>query len=196
MEHADALDTDVQKIEAMLDDIYSGVGQMAEMVTHLQDFTRLDQTKAQHTDITATLRSVAYIARSVIPNQVELIEAYHDAPEIECDASQLNQVFLNLINNAAQAIAGDGKIWVRTQTTPEGDVQIEIEDTGSGIAADVLPNIFNLYYTTKVQGEGVGMGLHIAKDIIDQHGGKIEVRTEEGKGSVFTVTLPANLVRN
>lgn len=70
----------------------------------------------------------------------------------------------------------------------------EVEDTGSGIPADVLPNIFDLYYTTKEQGDGTGMGLHIAKDIIDQHGGKIEVQTQEGKGSVFTVTLPANLV--
>lgn len=124
LELPDASDT-VQKIEAMLDDIYSGVGQMAELVTHLQDFTRLDQTKTERADITETLRSVAYIARSVIPNQVELIEAYRDVPLIECDASQLNQVFLNLINNAAQAIAGDGKVWVRTRTTPEGDVQMK-----------------------------------------------------------------------
>ncbi len=131
----------------------------------------------------------------MIPNQVELIEAYNDVPPIECDISQLNQVFLNLINNAAQAIAGDGKIWVRTQTTPQGDVQIEVEDTGSGIPADIVPHVFDLYFTTKPQGEGTGMGLHIAKDVVDQHGGKIEVRTEEGKGSAFTVTLPAHLVK-
>ena len=86
---------------------------------------------------------------------------------------RLNQVFLNLINNAAQSIVGGGQIWVRTQTTPQGNVQIEVEDTGSGIPDDILPHIFNLYFTTKLQGEGTGMGLHIAKDIIDHHGGKI-----------------------
>ncbi len=193
LELPDASDT-VQKVEAMLDDIYHGVGQMAELVTHLQDFTRLDQTKTEWADITTTLRSVVYIARSVIPNQVELIEAYNDVPQIKCDASQLNQVFLNLINNAAYAIAGGGKIWVRTQTTSEGNVQIEVEDTGAGISADVLPHIFDLYYTTKAQGEGTGMGLHIAKDIVEQHGGKLEVQTTEGKGSVFSVILPVGLV--
>ncbi|ETX04663.1 sensor histidine kinase [Candidatus Entotheonella palauensis] len=196
LEQIHALDTDVQKISIMLDDIYNGVGQMAEMVTHLQDFTHLDQRKWQEADINNTLRSVVYIARSVISSQVELIEIYYDVPLIECDVSQLNQVLLNLINNAAQAIVGDGKIWVRTQTTPQGGVQIEVEDTGYGISADILPHIFDLYFTTKPQGEGNGMGLHIAKDIIDQHGGKIEVQTEDGKGSVFTVTLPANLVHH
>ncbi|ETW92978.1 MAG: hypothetical protein ETSY1_41265 [Candidatus Entotheonella factor] len=196
LEHIDALDTDVEKISSMLDDIYNGVGQMAEMVTHLRDFTHLDQRQRQDVDVTHTLRSVVYIAKTVISNRVELIEAYHDVPRIECDVSQLNQVFLNLINNAAQAIVGHGTIWVRTQPTPQGGVQIEVEDTGCGIADDILPCIFDLYFTTKPQGEGTGMGLHIAKDIIDQHGGKIEVQTVYGKGSVFTVTLPASLVHD
>ncbi len=196
LETIDALDIDVQTITDMLDDVYNGVGQMAEMVTHLRDFTRLDQSKTQSVDLANALHSVAYIARSVIPNRVELIEEFGDVPQIAYDVSQLNQVVLNLINNAAQAISGDGKVWLRTQATSEGDIQIEVADTGAGIPANLLPKIFDLYFTTKPPGAGTGMGLHIAKDIVEQYGGRIEVQTQEGQGSVFTVTLPARLAQH
>lgn len=189
--HIDAMDIDVQILEAMLDDVYSGIGNMAEMVTHLKDFTRLDQSKMQHVDLNQALHSVVYLARSVVPSRIEMHEDYSDLPTIECSVSQLNQVFLNLITNAAQAIPEAGQVWVRTRTTATGDVQIEVEDTGSGIPAHLLPKIFDLYFTTKERGEGTGLGLHIAKDIVEQHRGTITVHSQEGVGTTFTVTLPA-----
>jgi two-component system, NtrC family, sensor kinase len=195
LQEIEACDVDVSTINAMLGDVYNGVCNMAEMVTHLQDFTRLDQSKTQSADLNKALQAVVYMARSVLPNRVELIEDYGQIPQIVCDASLLNQAFLNLINNAAQAIPGPGKVWVRTRATPDQGVQVTVEDTGSGIPADVLPKIFDLYFTTKPQGKGTGLGLHIAKDVVEQHGGRIDVRTQEGKGTVFTITLPAKTAK-
>ncbi len=190
LQHLEAMAIEMPTLEAMLTDVHDGIVNMAEMVTHLQHFTRVDQGAYQRVDLNQALHSVVYISRSVIPTCVEVIEEYGNIPPIDCHPSQLNQAFLNLIMNAAQAIPEAGKVWVRTRATLEGGVQIEIQDTGCGIPEDILPKIFDLYFTTKEQGEGTGMGLHIAKDIVEQHQGIISVQTEAGKGSSFTVTLP------
>ncbi len=190
LQHLEAMAIEMPTLEAMLTDVHDGIVNMAEMVTHLQHFTRVDQAAYQRVDLNQALHSVVYISRSVIPTRVEVIEEYGNIPPIDCHPSQLNQAFLNLIMNAAQAIPEAGKVWVRTRATLEGGVQIEIQDTGCGIPEDILPKIFDLYFTTKEQGEGTGMGLHIAKDIVEQHQGIISVQTEAGKGSSFTVILP------
>ena len=180
---------DVAMLQEMLADVLDGIGQMSEMVVNLRDFTRLDRSATANADLNKSLHTVAYIAKTVIPKNIELIEDYGDVPEVECNPSQLNQVFLNLINNAAHAIDGPGRIMIRTMAA--GDrVRIEIHDTGRGIPDDVLPHIFELYFTTKPAGEGTGLGLAIAKDIVTQHGGDIEVTTGAGAGTTFVVTLP------
>ncbi|MDP2018514.1 sensor histidine kinase, partial [Hydrogenophaga sp.] len=102
---------------------------------------------------------------------------------------QLNQVFLNLINNAAQAIQGTGTITVSTQVDPRF-ITVSIRDTGAGIPADVLPRIFEAYFTTKPDGEGTGLGLAIARNIVEEHGGDIQVSSEVGVGTEFRVRLP------
>lgn len=193
LEHIDALDTDVETLAMMLDDVQQGVENMAEMVTHLKDFTRLDQGNVQMADLNQALHSVVYLARSVMPNRVEVVEEYSALPHIECTVSQLNQVFLNLITNAAQAIPDSGTVWVRTRPTAAGGVQIDVQDTGGGIPKEILPKIFDLYFTTKARGEGTGLGLHIARDIVEQHHGTITVQSQEGTGTVFTITLPAKI---
>jgi signal transduction histidine kinase len=180
---------DVTMLQEMLADVLAGIDQMSEMVVNLRDFTRLDRAATTRADLNKSLHTVAYIAQSVIPKNIELVEVFGALPEVECNPSQLNQVFLNLINNAAQSMEAGGKITVRTEAV--GDrVKIEVEDTGRGIADDVLPRIFDLYYTTKPAGEGTGLGLSIAKDIVTEHGGEITVRTKLGQGSTFTVLLP------
>lgn len=194
LEHIEALDTDVETLTMMLDDVEQGVENMAEMVTHLKDFTRLDQGNLHLADLNHALHSVVYLAKSVMPNRVEVMEEYSEIPHIECTVSQLNQVFLNLITNAAHAIADTGKIWVRTRPTAAGGVQIDVQDTGSGIPEEILPKIFDLYFTTKPRGEGTGIGLHIAKDIVEQHHGTLTVQSQVGQGSVFTIILPAKMV--
>ena len=180
---------DVAMLQAMLADVLEGIEQMSEMVVNLRDFTRLDRAATANADLNKSLHTVAYIAKTVIPKNIELVEEFGELPDVECNPSQLNQVFLNLINNASQAMDGPGKIIVRTAVA--GDkVRIDVQDTGRGIPDDVLPHIFDLYYTTKPAGEGTGLGLPIARDIVTQHGGDITVSSKAGVGTTFTVMLP------
>jgi two-component system, NtrC family, sensor kinase len=110
---------------------------------------------------------------------------------LECNISQLNHVFLNIIMNAAQAIDGHGRVKVSTAVF-DGCVCVAVKDNGAGIAPEILPHIFDAYFTTKPAGgvAGTGLGLSIAKDIVEQHGGKITVKSIVGKGSTFVVYLP------
>jgi len=182
-------DVDVDMLQQMLGDVLEGIEQMSEMVVNLRDFTRLDRASVASADLNKSLHTVAYIAKSVIPHDILVVEEFHPLPEVECNASQLNQVFLNLINNAAQAIDGSGRITLRTEADGE-QVRIEVEDTGRGIPPEVLPHIFDLYFTTKPAGQGTGLGLAIARDIVTQHGGEIRVDTRLGAGTTFIITLP------
>ncbi|NMG31378.1 ATP-binding protein [Aromatoleum evansii] len=180
---------DVTMLQEMLKDVLGGIDQMSELVVNLRDFTRLDRAATTNADLNKALHTVAYIAQTVLPKNIELVEEYGQLPSVECNPSQLNQVFLNLINNAAQAIEGPGRIRIRSFA--EGDqVHVEVQDNGRGIPDDVLPHIFDLYYTTKPAGEGTGLGLAIARNIVTEHGGDITVSTRIGVGTTFTVTLP------
>ena len=183
---------DVGQLSQMLGDTLQGIDQMHELVENLRDFTRLDRAKIARFDLNKGLHTVAYIARSAIPNRVKVVEEYGELPLVECNPSQLNQVFLNLINNAAQAIPGDGTVTVRSVVEGER-VRIDVCDTGSGIPAEVQPRIFETYFTTKPVGEGTGLGLPIVKSIVDEHGGEIRFTTRQGEGTTFSVFLPVVL---
>jgi signal transduction histidine kinase len=173
----------------MLNDTLGGLEQMRELVENLRDFTRLDRAKTTSFDLNSGLKNVVYIARSVLPTRLKVVESYSPLPHIECNPSQLNHVFLNLINNAAQAIGEDGTITVRS-AVDDRRIRIDVSDTGSGIPSDVLPHIFDNYYTTKPAGEGTGLGLPIANTIVTEHGGEIRVDSVVGKGTTFSVFLP------
>ena len=185
----DPMDLDVEMPAEMLKDTIQGIEQMREMVENLRDFTRLDRTKVAKFDLNKGLHNVIYIAKSVIPTRITVVEDFSPLPSLECNPSQLNQVFLNLINNAAQSISGDGSVVVKS-TADGQNVRIDVTDTGSGIPADVLPHIWESYFTTKKEQEGTGLGLAIAKSIVEEHGGKISVQTQVGQGTTFTVSLP------
>ena len=173
----------------MLGDTLRGIDQMRELVENLRDFTRLDRSKTAAFDLNKGLHNVIYIARSVIPTHIKVVEEFGELPKIECNASQLNEVFLNLINNAAQSIVAEqGTVTVRSRMDGSR-IRVDVIDTGAGIAPDVLPYIFDNYYTTKAASEGTGLGLAIARNIVEEHGGEIKVSTELGKGSTFTVFL-------
>ena len=180
---------DMAMLDRMLNDVLAGIGQMSEMVVHLRDFTRLDRAKTVEADLNKSLHSVIYIAKSVLPEHVVVLEALGKIPLVQCNPSQLNQVFLNLISNASDAMEGRGTITVESRAGDD-HVSIAVSDTGSGIPDDVLPHIFDLYFTTKPEGEGTGLGLAMARDIVRAHGGDITVETFVGSGTKFTVTLP------
>ncbi|MGH8457203.1 MAG: sensor histidine kinase, partial [Stenotrophobium sp.] len=116
-------------------------------------------------------------------------------PQIECSPSQLNQVFLNLLTNAAQAIDGNGKIFIHT-LAEAGGVSVRILDTGSGMPDEIRKRIFEPFFTTKPVGKGTGLGLSIVFRIVEDHGGRIDVRSMPGKGSEFVIFLPLRQVHH
>ncbi len=180
---------ELREAREMLGDVLMGMDQMNELVDNLRRFTRLDRAPTAAVDLNNALGSVCYIARTVISTRVHLERDFQPLPTIRCNVSQLNQVFLNLIKNAAQAVRRSGTITVSTRADAR-HITITIRDTGSGITADVLPHIFEPYFTTKADGEGTGLGLSIARHIVQEHGGDIEVSSELELGTEFRVRLP------
>lgn len=180
---------EVREAREMLSDVLMGMGQMNELVDNLRSFTRLDRAHTTEVNLNIALGTVCYIAKTVISTKITLERAFQPLPAIKCNVSQLNQVFLNLINNAAQAIEGSGSITVSTQADARF-ITVSIRDTGAGIPANVLPRIFEAYFTTKPDGEGTGLGLAIARNIVEEHGGDIQVSSEVGLGTEFRVRLP------
>jgi signal transduction histidine kinase len=125
----------------------------------------------------------------------EVVRRFGDIPLVACSPSQINQVFLNLITNAAQATEdGTGTIILTTRRSGVREVAVDVEDNGRGIAAEDLPRIFDPFFTTKDVGQGTGLGLSIAYKIVQEHGGRIDVESRPGKGTRFTVTLPIGSV--
>lgn len=182
---------EVREAREMLSDVLMGMEQMNELVDNLRSFTRLDRAHTAEVNLNTALGSVCYIAKTVISTKITLERSFKPLPSIECNVSQLNQVFLNLINNAAQAIQGAGTITVSTQADARF-ITVSIRDTGAGIPADVLPRIFEAYFTTKPDGEGTGLGLAIARNIVEEHGGDIQVSSDVGLGTEFRVRLPVD----
>ena len=185
-------ENDTSILKEMLNDTVQGLDQMRELVENLRDFTRLDRTKVSEFDLNKGLKNVVYIARTVISKDIDIIEDYSDLPEIICNPSQLNQVFINLVNNAAQSISRTGKITVSSRL--DGDmIRVDIRDTGKGIDDEHVDHIFENYYTTKEGDKGTGLGLPISKSIVEEYGGSIEFETQVGSGSTFTVLLPQRM---
>ncbi|HET9652640.1 MAG TPA: sensor histidine kinase, partial [Usitatibacter sp.] len=182
---------DVPTLRQMLEDVHAGVREMSRLVAQMREFTRTEAAGGGEADVNLNqgLAIVVDMARSVMRSDVRVVEEYGELPPVRGNASQLNQVFLNLVTNAAQAIDGPGRVTVRTAA--HGDkVRIDVTDTGSGIAPEALPHIFDTFFTTKPRGIGTGLGLAIALDIVRAHGGDILVETEQGFGTRFTVVLP------
>ncbi|ETX09028.1 MAG: hypothetical protein ETSY2_01850, partial [Candidatus Entotheonella gemina] len=167
----------------------SGLDRIAEMVLSLKDFSRLDRKKVDQVNLNEGLDSALMIAQNTLKHKAEVVKKYGDIPPVKCAPSQINQVFLNMLVNAAQAIEEWGTITLTT-VAKRNHVEVTIEDDGQGIPEDVLPNIFNPFYTTKDVGEGTGLGLAISYQIIEQHGGEISVESTIGQGTRFTISLP------
>jgi signal transduction histidine kinase len=142
-------------------------------------------------DLNEGIESALMIAQHQLRDRVKVVKQLQALPKVRCMPSQMNQVFLNLITNAAQAIDGDGTLTIASKVEG-GQVQLDFTDTGCGIPDDVLPKIFDPFFTTKPVGEGTGLGLSIVHKIVKGHGGTIKVRTTPRKGTTFTVSLPVN----
>ncbi len=182
----------LEDLETLQRDGVHGIDQIAELVANLRSFARLDRSKVASFNVNEGVRATLLIAKPLL-RKVDVDRRLGDIPSITCSPSQVNQVLLNLVTNAAQAIEKPrGRIVVTTRSAGEGAVAIEVEDNGRGIAPEVLPRIFDPFFTTKEVGHGTGLGLSIAYKIVSHHGGRIDVRSEPGVGSTFTVTLPVH----
>jgi signal transduction histidine kinase len=184
----------LEKMLGMIGDL-TEVNKMAgdrikEIVASLKTFARLDQAEVAKADLHECLDNTLILLNHELKNRIEVIKSYGDIPEISCRASHLNQVFMNILLNAIQAIEDRGTIQISTWLS-ENKVWIKIKDTGKGIPEENLDQIFNPGFTTKGVGVGTGLGLSICHQIIAEHKGRIGVKSEVGKGSEFTIELPA-----
>ena len=177
-------------IVALLAESRDGLMRVKRIVQDLRDFSRggADETW-QMVDLHASLDSTLNIVRNEIKYKASIVKSYGELPEIECLPSRLNQVFLNMLVNAGHAIDAHGTITVSTGISGT-EAWIRFSDTGCGIPADHLNRIFEPFFTTKPVGQGTGLGLSVSYAIVRKHGGRIEVESEVGRGTRFTLFLP------
>jgi len=180
----------LEEIGSLLKGIEDGAQRTFEIVKGLRNFSRLDEEGKKLADINQGLESTLLMLKHQLKNRIEVIKEFGDLPQILCFPGKLNQVFMNILSNACQAIDGTGKIFVKT-TYADDVVKVSIKDTGRGMSDEVKEHIFEPFFTTKEVGEGTGLGLSITFGIIEDHDGNIEVFSEPGKGSEFVITLPA-----
>lgn len=176
-------------IGTLLSESRNGLARVARIIRDLKDFSRVDESDWQVADLHSGLDSTINVVRSEIRQKAELRREYGDLPPLRCHPGQLNQVFMNLLINAAQSIERHGLIAVRTGCDDDWG-WVEICDDGCGIPAEQLPRIFEPFFTTKPVGEGTGLGLSMSHSIVSNHGGRIEVTSTVGQGSCFRVCLP------
>lgn len=173
----------------LLEESLSGLQRVRRIVQDLKDFSHVDESERQLTNLEQCLDSTLNILASELRDRAEVVREFSGLPEIECAPSQINQVFMNLLLNALQALGEHGSITVRTGSD-DNEVWAEIEDTGSGIRPEHLGRIFEPFFTTKPVGKGTGLGLSLSYGIIHKHGGRITVDSQPGRGSSFRVSLP------
>jgi signal transduction histidine kinase len=180
-----------EDVPGLLRECKEGLARVKLIVNDLRDFSRVDSADWASVDIHAVLDSALQVVASELKYKAEVIKEFAPLPPVLCSATQLGQVFVNLLVNAAQAIDGRGTITLRTGTAHDS-VWIEISDTGAGMSAETQKRIFEPFYTTKPVGQGTGLGLSISWDIVERHGGSLEVQSSLGHGTCFRMTLPTS----
>jgi signal transduction histidine kinase len=179
----------MDEISGLTQDNIEGLQQISELVQSLKDFSRLDRAGEDLFDVREGLEKTLTITHNLWKYGVDVVKEFGEIPKVLCAPSKLNQVFMNLVTNAVQAMDGTGRLTLRTRSAG-GWVEVEVEDTGCGVAAENLPKIMDPFFTTKPIGQGTGLGLSIVSKIVSEHGGTIDVRSEVGVGTTFTIRLP------
>ncbi|MEI7842815.1 MAG: ATP-binding protein [Gallionellaceae bacterium] len=177
-------------VMSLFSETHEGLERVKKIVLDLKDFSRASEEESWvWSDVSQGLASTLNVVWNELKYKCEVVKEYRPLPQIYCLPSQLNQVFMNLLVNAAQAIEERGTITIRTGEE-NGGVWISVSDTGSGISAENIPFLFDPFFTTKPVGKGTGLGLSVSYSIVEKHHGKIEVQSEVGKGTTFKVWLP------
>jgi PAS domain S-box-containing protein len=176
-------------IADLVSESMDGLKRVKDIVQALKDFSHVGHTDWEYADVHTGLDTTLNIVANEIKYKATVEKHYGKLPEIKCLASQLNQVFMNLLVNAAQAIQGRGVITIATGAQ-EGWVWVKVSDNGCGIPPENLKRVFEPFFTTKPVGSGTGLGLSLSYSIVNKHGGRIEVASKPGVGTVFTIRLP------
>ncbi|MCK4632283.1 MAG: PAS domain S-box protein, partial [candidate division Zixibacteria bacterium] len=186
-----------QRIDVIIEDFgdaisesLEGADRVKKIVADLKSFSRVDAGEVEYTDLNEGLETTLNIVWNQLKYTCKIEKEFGDIPQIECFPNRINQVFMNLLVNAGQAIKGKSGL-IRIKTWADDDhVHVSIRDNGCGIPKENLPKLFDAFFTTKEVGKGTGLGLSLAYDIVSKHGGTITVDSEVGKGTEFVVTLP------
>jgi len=190
------IDHIIEDMASLVEESLEGVDRVKKIVRDLKTFSRIDATEFRYIDLNETIETTLNIIRNEIKYKAEVVKEFGEIPEVRCLAQKISQLFMNLLLNAAQAIQGKGTIRIRTEPLELGrrsvdkGVQIVIADSGTGIPKENLTRIYDPFFTTKPVGQGTGLGLSIVYDIVKAHAGRIEVASQPGQGTTFTVWLP------
>jgi len=180
---------------SIIADCREGAGRIRDVVQNLRTFSRLDEAEFKKVDLHESIEStLRLLARYYTAEGVRLVRDYRDLPPVDCYAGQLNQVWLNLLVNAAYAVRRGGEVRIETRREDDAAV-VAVSDTGDGIAPEHLPRIFDPFFTTKPVGEGTGLGLSVTYSIVERHRGRIAVASRPGDKTTFTITLPIDAPR-
>jgi two-component system NtrC family sensor kinase len=190
--------TDLPKLISSCED---GARRVRDIVLGLRNFSRLDESKLKEIDFNEELDNTLNLLAGEIKNRIQIHKYYGDLPKVNCFATQINQVFMNILSNAVQAIEGNGNLWITTKKTgstvgkDKEMVVVSIQDSGKGIAPNVVDKIFDPFFSTKGVGQGTGLGLSISYGIIQSHGGDILVKSQVGIGTEFIISVPLKIDR-
>ncbi|USN46660.1 MAG: two-component sensor histidine kinase [Pseudobdellovibrionaceae bacterium] len=179
----------VDDMPKLIQSCEDGARRTRDIVIGLRNFSRLEQAKVQEVNIHEGIDETLSLLSGEIKNRITISKKYGTLPKLMVYPSQLNQVFMNILSNAAHAIEGEGEITIATKMTADGKAEIRIKDTGKGMPKDVAEKIFDPFFTTKANGKGTGLGMSISYGIIQKHGGDIQVHSEPGAGTEFIITL-------
>jgi PAS domain S-box-containing protein len=179
----------LKDIFELIEESREGTERIKKIVQDLKDFAHPGEDKPKFADINKNMDSTVNVVWNELKYKADVAKDYGELPRVQCYPQLLNQVFMNLLVNAAQSIEKHGRIRIKTRAD-NGYVEIKISDTGPGIPKENLHRIFDPFYTTKDVGKGTGLGLNVAYNIIKKHHGKIDVKSDVGKGTTFTVRIP------
>lgn len=192
----------IEDLPKILASMKTGADRIRQIVLSLRNFSRLDESEKKYVHLHEGLDNTCLILNNRFRALgIQVIKEYEQLPLLDCYPAQLNQVFMNILVNAIDALESQKKslpnsdvarIWIKTQVVhlPSPQIQVRIEDNGPGISPEIKDKLFDPFFTTKEIGKGTGLGLAIAYQVIAKHGGTIEVTSQEGKGAIFLITLP------
>jgi C4-dicarboxylate-specific signal transduction histidine kinase len=184
------LDFTLEDFPVLLAESITGADRIARIVASLKTYASVDCPRSAKTDLNDAVRAAAAVLADQWPDKVSLEMDLAPLPKIDCDQSRMNQVLFSLIQNAYHALGKQGGAIRIASRAADGEIRLDVRDNGSGIAPNILPRIFDPFFTTREIGKGMGLGLTVSRDILAAHGGHIEVETEVGAGSMFSIRLP------